>query len=80
MVFSPKHYDPAIDYDNSDSDDVPMPVTYVSDHDWEKHSTFDIENLFGTILRLIIVVPLVLSMFPLMMICLMNMLCEIAVL
>jgi hypothetical protein len=22
--------------------------TYVSDHDWEKHSTFDIENLFGT--------------------------------
>jgi hypothetical protein len=47
-VFSPKHYDPAIDYDNSDWDDVPMPVTYVSDHDWEKHSTFDIENLFGT--------------------------------
>jgi hypothetical protein len=25
-----------------------MPVTYSSDHDWEKHSTFDIENLFGT--------------------------------
>jgi hypothetical protein len=25
-----------------------MPVTYVSDHNWEKHSTFDIENLFGT--------------------------------
>jgi hypothetical protein len=25
-----------------------MPVTYVTDHDWEKHSTFDIENLFGT--------------------------------
>jgi hypothetical protein len=25
-----------------------MPVTYVSDHDWEKHSTFDIENHFGT--------------------------------
>jgi hypothetical protein len=25
-----------------------MPVTYVSDHDWEKHSTFNIENLFGT--------------------------------
>jgi hypothetical protein len=24
-----------------------MPVTYVSDHDWEKHSTFDIKNLFG---------------------------------
>jgi hypothetical protein len=25
-----------------------MPVTYISDHDWEKCSTFDIENLFGT--------------------------------
>jgi hypothetical protein len=25
-----------------------MPVTYSSDHDWEKHTTFDIENLFGT--------------------------------
>jgi hypothetical protein len=25
-----------------------MPITYVSDHDWEKHSTFDIENLFDT--------------------------------
>jgi hypothetical protein len=47
-VSSLKHYDPAIDYDNSDWDDVPMPITYVSDHDWEKHSTFDIENLFGT--------------------------------
>jgi hypothetical protein len=47
-VFSPKRYDPAIDYDNSDWDDVPMPITYVSDHDWEKHSIFYIENLFGT--------------------------------
>jgi hypothetical protein len=28
--------------------DVPMHVTYVSDHDWEKHSTFDIKNHFGT--------------------------------
>jgi hypothetical protein len=25
-----------------------MPITYISDHDWEKHTTFDIENLFGT--------------------------------
>jgi hypothetical protein len=25
-----------------------MPVTYSSDHDWEKNSTFDIENLYGT--------------------------------
>jgi hypothetical protein len=48
IVSSPKHVAPIIDYDNSDWDDVPMPVTYVSDHDWEKHSTFDIENLFGT--------------------------------
>jgi hypothetical protein len=47
-VSSPKHVAPIIDYDNSDLDDVLMPVTYVSDHDWEKHSTFDIENLFGT--------------------------------
>jgi hypothetical protein len=47
-VSSPKHVAPIIDYDNSDWDDVPMPVTYASDHDWEKHSTFDIENLFGT--------------------------------
>jgi hypothetical protein len=47
-VSSPKHVAPIIDYDNSDFDDVPIPVTYVSDHDWEKHSTFDIENLFGT--------------------------------
>jgi hypothetical protein len=47
-VSSPKHVAPIIDYDNSDLDDVSMPVTYVSDHDWEKHSTFDIENLFGT--------------------------------
>jgi hypothetical protein len=38
MVYSPKHVAPIIDYDNSDWDDVPMPVTYVSDHDWEKYS------------------------------------------
>jgi hypothetical protein len=25
-----------------------MPVTYISDHDWEEHTTFDIENPFGT--------------------------------
>ena len=25
-----------------------MPITYSSDHDWEKNATFDIENLFGT--------------------------------
>jgi hypothetical protein len=48
VVSSPKHVAPIIDYDNSNLDYVHMPVTYVSDHDWEKHSNFDIENLFGT--------------------------------
>jgi hypothetical protein len=82
-VYSPKHVAPIIDYNNSDLDDVLMPVTYVSDHDWEKHSTFDIKFFLVSILkitRLIIVVPLVLSMFLLMMICLIKMLCKIAVL
>jgi hypothetical protein len=41
IVSSPKHVAPIIDYHNSDLDDVLMPVTDVSDHDWEKHSTFD---------------------------------------
>jgi hypothetical protein len=40
MVSSPKHVAPIIDYDNFDWDDVPMPVTYVSDHDWEKHFSY----------------------------------------
>jgi hypothetical protein len=47
-VSSPKHVAPIIVFDESELDDVLMPVTYMSDHDWEKHSTFDIENLFGT--------------------------------
>jgi hypothetical protein len=47
-VSSPKHVTPIIVFDESELDDVPMPITYISDHDWEKHSTFDIENLFGT--------------------------------
>jgi hypothetical protein len=48
-VSSPKHVVPIIVFaDKSELDDVPMPVTYSSDHDWEKHSTFDIKNLFGT--------------------------------
>jgi hypothetical protein len=47
-VSSPKHIAPIIVFDESELDDVLMPVTYISDHDWEKHSTFDIENLFGT--------------------------------
>src|SRR4051812_23176787 len=33
---------------DSEHDDEPMPITYISDHDWEEHTTFDIENLFGT--------------------------------
>jgi hypothetical protein len=47
-VSSPKHVAPIIVFDESELNDVPMPVTYISDHDWEKHSTFDIENPFGT--------------------------------
>jgi hypothetical protein len=47
-ISSPKHVAPIIVFDESELDDVPMPVTYSSDHDWEKHTTFDIENLFGT--------------------------------
>src|SRR3954466_6999348 len=34
--------------DESELDDMPMPVTYTRDHDWEEHTTFEIENLFGT--------------------------------
>jgi hypothetical protein len=47
-VSSPKHVAPIIVFDESELDDVPMPDTYSSDHDWKKHTTFDIENLFGT--------------------------------
>jgi hypothetical protein len=47
-VSSPKHVALIIVFDESELDDVLMPVTYISDHDWEKHSTFDIENLFDT--------------------------------
>ena len=52
-VSFPKHVAPIIvvvdeyEFDDSELDDVPMPVTYISDYDWEKHSTFDIENLLG---------------------------------
>src|SRR4051812_7740607 len=46
-VSSPRYVSPkAVAYD-SELDDEPMPITYISDHDWEKHTTFDIENLFG---------------------------------
>ena len=48
-VSSPKHVALIIVVaDESVLDDEPMPITYSSDHDWGKHTTFDIENLFGT--------------------------------
>jgi hypothetical protein len=38
---SPKHVAPIIVFaDESELDDVPMPVTYSSDHDWEKAHYF----------------------------------------
>ena len=47
-VSYPKHVAPILVVDDeSELDDEPMPVTYSSDHDWEKHTTFDIENLWG---------------------------------
>jgi hypothetical protein len=46
---SPQQVAPIIVFaDESELDDDPMPVTYSSDHDWEKHTTFDIKNLLGT--------------------------------
>jgi hypothetical protein len=80
-ISSPKHVAPIIVFDESELDDIPMPVTYSSDHEWEKHTTFDIKNLLIPIFRLIIFVPLFLSMFLPMMICLhMNTLWKIAIL
>jgi hypothetical protein len=35
MVSSPKRIAPIIVFDESELDDVLMPVTYISDHDWE---------------------------------------------
>ena len=71
-VFSHKHVAPIIVVaDESELDDEPMPVTYCSAHDWEKHTSFDIENLFGTNSENDVVnnsILLVLSMFLPMMI------------
>jgi hypothetical protein len=47
-VIFPKYVAPIIVYDGSNLDDEPMPFTYIKDHDWEEHATFDIENLYGT--------------------------------
>jgi hypothetical protein len=85
MVSSPKHVAPIIVFaDESELDDDHMHVTYSSDHDWEKHTTFDIENLLVTNSEnddINIVVLLVLSMFLPMIICLqMNTLWKIAIL
>jgi hypothetical protein len=51
-VSYPKHLTPIMAfYDNPELDDEPIPAIYrpepIPDHDWEKHSTFDIENLYG---------------------------------
>src|SRR3954453_5812786 len=47
-VSSPRYVSPKVVAYDSELDDEPMPITYISDHDWEEHTTFDIENLFGT--------------------------------
>jgi hypothetical protein len=45
---SPKRVAPIIVFaDESELDNVPMPVTYSSDDDWEKNTTFDIEKSLG---------------------------------
>ena len=36
------------EFDDSELDDEPMPVIYISDHDWDKHTSFDIEDLWDT--------------------------------
>src|SRR3954454_10269250 len=46
-VSSPRYVSPKVVAYDSELDDEPMHITYISDHDWEKHTTFDIENLFG---------------------------------
>jgi hypothetical protein len=78
-VSSRKHIAPIIDYDNSDLDDVLMPVIMIG-----KSTLILILKIVLVpilkIMRLIIILPLVLSMFLLMMICLMNMLWKIAIL
>ena len=72
MVSSPKHVAPIVVVaDDSELGDEPMHVTYSIDHDWEKHTAFDIENLWLLILKmmmLMIAILLVLSMFLPMMI------------
>jgi hypothetical protein len=70
-VSSPKHVAPI--FDEFELDDIPMPVTYSSDHDWKRTLLLILKIFLVPILkmlRLIIVVPLVLSMFLPMMICL----------
>jgi hypothetical protein len=48
-VSFPNHVAPFIVFaDESELHDVPMHASYSSDHDWEKHTNFDIENLLGT--------------------------------
>src|SRR4051794_11032063 len=46
-VSYPRYVSPKAVAYYSELDDEPMSITYISDHDWENHTTFDIENLFG---------------------------------
>jgi hypothetical protein len=82
-ISSPKHVAPIIVSDESELDDVPMPVTYSSDPC--SSTLLLILKIFLVpilkIMRLIIVVLLVLSMFPPIMTCLqMNTLWKITIL
>ena len=49
-ISSPKHVAPfmVVSDESKFIDDDYMHVTYSSDQDWEKNTTFDIENIFGT--------------------------------
>ena len=49
MIGNRKYVAPNDYYDNeSEYNDLPMPFTYISDHDLKEHTTFDIENLWET--------------------------------
>src|SRR3954449_10023470 len=65
LEFTLLHNHPELD--DSDLDDELIREIYwpkpVPDHDWEKHSTFDIEISLVIILKMMISILLVLSMF-----------------
>ena len=66
-ISSPKHVAPVIVVaDESELDDVPMPVTYSSDHDWENTLLLILKIFWVPILKMMIltiVILLILSMF-----------------